>query len=664
VTTQRTPERGRLTRRPLRRRPQRRAAAAGPEASSRPAGPEASSRPAGPEERQVLDEAADARLEVSQAAEAGVTTTEPRHDPARADAVPAGTGRAAPVRLRVPVSVPSATILVLSAPGLLMRRTLARIRPAMIAALLVWAVAGVTLFVVYLHVARTSAVTSDGASNALQAWDILRGNVLLRGWQLSDVSFYPTELGQYALIEHFAGLKPDVVHLASAMTYTLLVLMAALLAKGRATGRDAIVRCLVAAGIMLAPQAGNGIYVLMGSPDHIGSTVPVLATFLLLDRARRRWYTVAAAGLLLSVGLVADGVVSYTGIAPVLAVCGVRIYLGKFRAGGRWRDSTFELALAAVTVLAIGLSRAALRMIASHGGFAIWPVRPTLATPEDLGRSFAATGRGLLLLFGANFLSHNAGFIAALAFAHLTGLGLAAWAASAAIRRIRGLDIASALLAAGVVMTLVAYVFSTRASGLLSARDITAVLPFSAALAGRMLAGRLRSARLVPALTVVLAGYLISLGQVVTLPPAPPQSAALGSWLATRHLVYGLAGYWNANVTTLDTGGKVALRPVLADGTQITTDYWEVRSEWFSTAASYANFIVLVPAPPGFNRYPTVASVRRTFGQPLHIYYVGTYTIMVWNKNLLADLVPGGPLPPRSNQGKPAVPPLPAPPGQ
>ncbi|HEX6932844.1 MAG TPA: hypothetical protein VF162_11920, partial [Streptosporangiaceae bacterium] len=178
------------------------------------------------------------------------------------------------------------------------------------------------------------------------------------------------------------------------------------------------------------------------------------------------------------------------------------------------------------------------------------------------------------------------------------------------------------------------------------------------------LAGRLRSERLVPALAVVLAGYLISLGQVVTLPPAPPQSAGLGSWLASRHLTYGLAGYWNANVITLDTGGAVAVRAVLAHGTQITSDYWETRAAWFRPAAGYATFIVLVPAPPGFKRYPTVASVRRTFGQPAHIYYVRDCTIMVWNKNLLADLIPGEPLPPRGSAGKPAVPPLPAPPGR
>ena len=94
----------------------------------------------------------------------------------------------------------------------------------------------------YLLLARTRAVNSDGASQALQAWDMLHGNLLLRGWRLSDVSFYTTELPQYMLVELVRGLHADVVHVAAAMTYTLAVLLAALLAKGTATGREALLR--------------------------------------------------------------------------------------------------------------------------------------------------------------------------------------------------------------------------------------------------------------------------------------------------------------------------------------------------------------------------------------------------------------------------------------
>ena len=75
-------------------------------------------------------------------------------------------------------------------------------------------------------------VGSDGGSIALQGWDILHGNLLLHGWAMSDVSFYPTELPQYAMLEWLRGLSPDVVHVGGAMTYTTVLLLAGLAAKG------------------------------------------------------------------------------------------------------------------------------------------------------------------------------------------------------------------------------------------------------------------------------------------------------------------------------------------------------------------------------------------------------------------------------------------------
>ena len=82
----------------------------------------------------------------------------------------------------------------------------------------VYVLAGVTLFFCYWRLSRTQAVTSDGAANALQAWDMLHGNPLLRGWALSDVSFYTTELPEYMGVELIRGLGPDVVHVAAALT--------------------------------------------------------------------------------------------------------------------------------------------------------------------------------------------------------------------------------------------------------------------------------------------------------------------------------------------------------------------------------------------------------------------------------------------------------------
>ena len=74
--------------------------------------------------------------------------------------------------------------------------------------------AAVVAFACYLRMSRTVAVNSDGATNALQAWDMLHGNLLLHGWWLSDVSFYTTELPEYMLVELVHGLNADVVHVA------------------------------------------------------------------------------------------------------------------------------------------------------------------------------------------------------------------------------------------------------------------------------------------------------------------------------------------------------------------------------------------------------------------------------------------------------------------
>ena len=71
-----------------------------------------------------------------------------------------------------------------------------------------YAVAAILLFLCYLRVSGTQAVTSDGASITLQAWDMLHGNWLLRGWTIADVSFYTTEVPEYILVAAFRGLGP------------------------------------------------------------------------------------------------------------------------------------------------------------------------------------------------------------------------------------------------------------------------------------------------------------------------------------------------------------------------------------------------------------------------------------------------------------------------
>ena len=98
------------------------------------------------------------------------------------------------------------------------------------------------LFVAYLQMSRTYPENSDESNDLLMAWDMLHGNVLLHGWYLSDVSFITTELPQYLMLERLFGLHTDTAHIAAAMTYTLVVVLAVLLARGRVGNRAARTR--------------------------------------------------------------------------------------------------------------------------------------------------------------------------------------------------------------------------------------------------------------------------------------------------------------------------------------------------------------------------------------------------------------------------------------
>ncbi len=66
------------------------------------------------------------------------------------------------------------------------------------------------------------------------------------------------------------------------MTYTLVVVLAVLLARGTVSGRDASPRMLLTAGIMFVPQLGVGVFVLLLSLGHIGAACPYMLIYPLV----------------------------------------------------------------------------------------------------------------------------------------------------------------------------------------------------------------------------------------------------------------------------------------------------------------------------------------------------------------------------------------------
>jgi hypothetical protein len=511
-------------------------------------------------------------------------------------------------------------------------------RPARIALTAAgWLLAAVALFACYLHLSRTVPANSDGASIALQAWAMLHGNPLLRGWWLSDVAFYTTELPQYMVIEYVHGLNPDDIHIAAAMTYTIIVLLTAFVAKGRASGAEGVMRATLAAGILIAPPQGS-VYELMLEPDHVGSVIPVLVLVLVLDRAGRRWFVPLLAYLLIAWALVADQVILISAVGPLIFVGLLRGYRRLAVLGRRGWPAWFELGLVVAAIAGAVTAGRILKLIRATGGFRLNPVNNQLAWFSMLPHNALETLQGFLVLFGANFPGHQIGFVAAVGLLHLLAIGLVLWAVFVALRRLWRLPIAVELMAVSVCLTVLAYVLGPNALAAQSSREIAAVVPLGAALAGRLLARRLRRARLAPALAAVLAVYLAGLVFYATRPPVPANNQTLAAWLAEHRLHYGLTpSYWIGNSATVDSSGKIAVRTVQTGATSVSPNLWEVDLGWLSARRHVANFVVM-PGPGDWRQNPAASPMLRRFGRPARVYVLPAYTVLVWNRNLLSQL--------------------------
>jgi hypothetical protein len=551
------------------------------------------------------------------------------------------------------------------------------------------AVAAVALFWCYLRQSQTTGVDSDAASQVLQGWDMMHGNWLLSGWFVSDVSFYTFEVPVDGLAALAHGLGPDAAHIGAAIVYTLLVLTAALLAKGTARGAEGVVRAVLAGGILMAPGYIPGSQVLLLSPDHTGIGVPILLTLLLVDRAVARGTTVSSHGglgsgmgapapmplappippgprtrlaqwlvpvgvaVLLTWAQVDDPLATYAAAAPMAVVCLARagLPLLRRRPDGRQpgRPGWYDLGLAVAAGASVGLTRLAERAIEAAGGWTMHALKVQQSVPVSAwGHQLKITAQNVLILFGADFFDQPTWTRTLIALVHLAGVALALAGLLAGIGCLfRGADRVTQILTVGTLTMLAGGAFRTHTVFLESAHEIAVVLPFGAVLAGRTVGPWLARRRrpritLAPVLVAVLGCYLAALGYSVTRPALPAGNQSLTDWLVARHLTGGLGTYWTGANTTLSSGGQVQVAPMHNDGTTPFT--WIAESSWFDPAVSRATFVIATPGSAGDAYSLPETRVEHAFGAPAHEYHVGQYLIMVYDKNLLSQVKKPGPV--------------------
>ena len=499
-----------------------------------------------------------------------------------------------------------------------------------------WVAGGLVLFPFFLRISFGERVNSDGANSALQAWDLAHGHLMLHGWILGDATFYAFELPLNGIVQLLFGVGNLAAHIGSALTYLIVAACAVALAVTSSRGPARAVRGAVVVAVLAAPLlAGPPILALLEEPDHIGTSLFLLLSFLLIDRVPDRPVTAPLACLILCAGQLSDLTVRYVAVPAVVLVCGYRALAArKLRSG--------DAALVVAAVISVPLELVLRAAMVHVGAFVMVPPQTRFSAPGLWPRHTSLIWLNVRVLFGSVARPDTRLGGAGTAFglicllAVLFGLARVIWTWRRASR-------AEQLLLAAIVFNVGMYLVSVMPSPG-RYREVAVVVPCGAVLAARALVPARITAmpRAVAAVAATGLIALLSLATAATRPPMSPASAPLAGWLEAHGLRYGIAGYWDASVVTLQSGNRVQVRAVDLyrnfdghPGLNICAPGWETNALWYNASRYDATFAVA----DSDGRYPA-ADFEQFLGQPAATYRVASWLVLVYRANLLQRISP------------------------
>jgi hypothetical protein len=476
------------------------------------------------------------------------------------------------------------------------------------------------------RIAWTQPTLSDGSNTVLEGWDFAHGDVLLHGWILSDVSFYVLEIPIAALSTLAVGASAAAVHLTAGIVYTLVIGCTLWCLRSRDVSRT-----VPALAVLLVPLADVvARHALITGVDHLGSSVFILLSTLIVDRLRERWY---AAWLLLAVftlGEVSDGFVTYVGVSAVIGVC-VWQMLAEWRLS--WDMPRF-IAAATVSLAAARHVRTELRHL---GGYMMTSPNTVVSPRSEWPAHLRSTWFGLKVLLG--FAQTGGGISGA---CHLAaGWLLLTLAVLGGIRTLRhwrtrgsgsegGSGIPQRIAVLLVPGALVAYMLSEQSAIAGNAFDLAGTLPFCALLAANSINGFRGVARVGTKAVAVITALAVVFA--VAQPAAATDSSGLISRLRVLHLGEGISDYPTASSTTVASGQGVTVRAVVWNGGGFSVYGWETRTQWYRAAKHEARYFVT--SADG----STPKEVESAFGKPAAAYRIGEYDVLVYSYNLFTRI--------------------------
>jgi hypothetical protein len=432
-------------------------------------------------------------------------------------------------------------------------------------------------------------------------------------------------------------VRPELLNLVPALIAAGVVVLAVALATKDRRGMPAAAAGLTVAGLLALPTYALSVFFLQG-PLHVATALWCLGAMALLHPPHSRWRWAAAVVLLAAA---ADGDLQALafGVAPVAA--------GGALAMARLRDWRAGAAAASAAAASVVLALAVREVAKLVGTFVVNKSDPIATHAQMVTNLWLAVDYSAKMLgFGHNGFG-SGGVPDPLAAVHVVGVAfVAAGVIVALVDLVRGVAGGAPrgragtaawrlddMLVVAFFADLAVFVILTSATNVSYARYLTAAVIFGSVLAGR-LAGRTAGALAtrgwltkasIPCLAI-LACFAAGTGFNLSRAPAVNRAARLGTYLLAHDLRHGIGDYWSASVVTVETEGKVEVRPVSAPAGRVVIYTRNSEGAWY--AGRSFQFLVYDVASPVVS--VDAAAATATFGTPSESSLVDGYMVLVW----------------------------------
>ncbi len=526
--------------------------------------------------------------------------------------------------------------------------------------------AAIVFFLVANRCASLICHHSDNAAIVLMGDEMSKGNWNLHGWTMPTDHLWTTYLPLFATYTAIRGIHPAAMNEIPALTFTVLIAAAVWLVRTQRSAPATVPGELFAfsiLGLLAAPWVNRLIDLPANPCPCLGNQMTSFAWQALTGNCHGATLPLC----LVAVGLLAPLVYpprkSAGPLRPLRRLLLVTVVLGLILYGDPFAVPILFAPLVIVALAGIirnGFSGAEGAVLASIAGALIlmWAlhvlVRATggftetvnfgtrIAPYSELPGNALAVSRFLILLFGGDFFGRAAAQpLTILSFIRFAALVFVVYCVISVVWKFMtggDTDWISTVLAIGatadVAMCLFSESFDVPAQG--HERFLVPAVIFGAVISGRTLSDlspAFRREGWAALAVMVAASVVLSTTTWMRVQRTESPFAQLGNWLEQQGLHHGYGPYWDADIVTVETSGRVRMRAVKFAQGRVSPLDWLSSPKWYSEPGDGRTFLAW-DEPAAKLEGLSLADAVTDWGKPAQVYNLGLFKVAVWDRDI------------------------------